>query len=103
MDDIQFDYKNQAWIKHGRYIRCGHPADMDCQCYGRIHEGERRQGNMIVYIIMESPDRYTPAYEIERIEDDRPRAFMRLDMYRAKAEPEGFYDPRYYLLSTLKR
>lgn len=58
---------------------------------------------MIVYVIMESPDRYTPAYEIERIEDDRPRAFMRLDQYRASAEPEGTYDPRYYLLSTLRR
>lgn len=58
---------------------------------------------MIVYIIMESPDRMTPAYEIERIENDRPKAFMRLDHYRANAEPEGFYDPRYYLLSTLPR
>jgi hypothetical protein len=35
-----FDYTNQAWIVDGRYIRCGHPEDMDCGCYGRAHAGE---------------------------------------------------------------
>lgn len=37
-----FDYRNQAWIDHtGRYVRCGHPAQMNCGCYGRTHEGEQ--------------------------------------------------------------
>lgn len=35
-----FDYQNQAWIQDGRYLRCGHPEDMPCQCYGRLYEGE---------------------------------------------------------------
>ncbi|KKN83830.1 hypothetical protein LCGC14_0294830 [marine sediment metagenome] len=36
-----FDYERQAWVKDGRYIRCGHQEKMDCRCYGRLHEGER--------------------------------------------------------------
>jgi hypothetical protein len=36
-----FDYAKQAWVVNGRYVRCGHPEAMDCQCYGRLHEGER--------------------------------------------------------------
>ena len=35
-----YDYENQAWVKGGRYLRCGHPATMRCMCYGRLHEGE---------------------------------------------------------------
>jgi hypothetical protein len=35
-----FDYERQAWVQNGRYQDCGHPADMDCQCYGRKHAGE---------------------------------------------------------------
>ena len=35
-----YDYTNQAWIINGRYIRCGHQESVDCQCYGKIHEGE---------------------------------------------------------------
>jgi hypothetical protein len=35
-----YDYENQAWVKDGKYIRCGHPEDMECNCYGREHEGE---------------------------------------------------------------
>jgi len=36
-----YDYKNQAWFdENGRYIRCGHPPEIDCCCYGKIHEGE---------------------------------------------------------------
>lgn len=34
----RFDYDRQAWIVDGRYVRCGHLRD--CQCYGRLHEGE---------------------------------------------------------------
>ena len=36
-----YDYENQAWVVDGRYIPCGHPADMDCGCYGRSHAGEK--------------------------------------------------------------
>jgi hypothetical protein len=35
-----FDYANQAWVRNGRYVRCGHPASMNCVCYGRLHQGE---------------------------------------------------------------
>ncbi len=38
--DIRFDYGNQAWIVNGIYERCGHPEEMACGCYGRIHAGE---------------------------------------------------------------
>lgn len=37
--DFTFDYKNQAWIRDGRYLDCSHPNSMDCQCYGRKYEG----------------------------------------------------------------
>lgn len=36
-----YDYANQAWIRNGKYIRCGHPENMNCGCYGRTHEGEQ--------------------------------------------------------------
>lgn len=36
-----FDYVRQAWTYNGRYVRCEHPACVDCDCYGRQHEGER--------------------------------------------------------------
>jgi hypothetical protein len=36
-----YDYKNQAWIADGRYVRCGHPDSMQCNCYGKLHEGEK--------------------------------------------------------------
>ena len=35
-----YDYEKQAWYRDWCYIRCNHPADMDCQCYGKEHEGE---------------------------------------------------------------
>lgn len=35
-----FDYKNQAWVQNFKYVSCGHPDSMDCDCYGRSHEGE---------------------------------------------------------------
>ena len=34
-----FDYVHQAWVKNGRYVRCGHPEIMRCNCWGRIYEG----------------------------------------------------------------
>ena len=37
-----YDYKNQACGPKtaSMYVRCGHPASMNCQCYGRLHQGE---------------------------------------------------------------
>ena len=35
-----YDYKNQAWTKNGRYIACNHPENMNCNCYGKLHAGE---------------------------------------------------------------
>lgn len=35
-----YDYVNQSWVKEGRYITCGHPDTMKCDCYGRKHTGE---------------------------------------------------------------
>ena len=35
-----FDYDNQVWIKAGVYQDCGHPANMVCGCFGRLHKGE---------------------------------------------------------------
>jgi hypothetical protein len=34
-----YDYKNQAWIRNGRYYDCNHP-ERNCGCYGRKHAGE---------------------------------------------------------------
>ncbi len=35
-----FDYTHQAWTFNGRYLRCAHPEQMGCSCYGRLHEGK---------------------------------------------------------------
>ena len=35
-----YDYENQAWVKIGIYVRCGHPDSTDCNCYGKLHEGD---------------------------------------------------------------
>ena len=36
-----YDYENQAWYQNGVYVRCGHPGSMDCECYGKLHEGQK--------------------------------------------------------------
>jgi len=36
-----YDYDNQAWYKGGKYVRCGHPDSMDCNCFGKINEGKK--------------------------------------------------------------
>lgn len=41
-----YDYTNQAWVRDGRYVACGHvpvPATGKyiCDCYGRLHQGEQ--------------------------------------------------------------
>jgi len=38
--DLHFDYEVQAWVRDGKYLRCGHTNTQTCRCYGRIHEGE---------------------------------------------------------------
>jgi hypothetical protein len=39
--DTQYDYDNQAWVINGLYSDCAHPVDHGCQCYGRLHQGEK--------------------------------------------------------------
>lgn len=39
-DNTFFDYKNQAWVVQGKYMSCGHPENMNCNCYGKKHQGE---------------------------------------------------------------
>jgi hypothetical protein len=39
--ETQYDYDNQAWIISGLYADCAHPVDHGCQCYGRLHAGEK--------------------------------------------------------------
>ena len=38
-----YDYTKQAWVKNGKYIKCGHPDTMNCNCYGKLHAGEESQ------------------------------------------------------------
>ena len=38
-----YDYDNQAWVRAGVYVRCGHPETMNCGCFGRLHAGEHTQ------------------------------------------------------------
>ena len=40
---LYYDYENQAWVRNEKYIRCGHPESMDCQCYGKLNEGKPMQ------------------------------------------------------------
>ena len=39
-----YDYVNQAWVFNGKYVKCGHPETMNCQCYGKLHEGQSVKG-----------------------------------------------------------
>lgn len=40
---IQYDYANQAWVIDGIYQTCNHPENMDFNCYGKEHAGERAE------------------------------------------------------------
>jgi len=42
--EFAFDYANQAWIRWGVYIRCGH-GEYCVVCFGRLHEGEEPAPN----------------------------------------------------------
>lgn len=35
-----FDYQRQAWVVDGKYVACGHPETVKCNCYGRLHARE---------------------------------------------------------------
>lgn len=41
--DHEYDYKNQAWLVNGKYVRCGHAENVFCLCFGRLHEGEEKK------------------------------------------------------------
>jgi hypothetical protein len=36
-----YSYAHQCWIENFIIQRCGHPDSLDCQCFGKIHEGEQ--------------------------------------------------------------
>lgn len=38
--EIRYDYDRQAWVVDGKYESCGHPENMDCNCWGKLHAGE---------------------------------------------------------------
>lgn len=40
---IAYDYINQAWVRAGRYIACGHPESMACRCYGKVNAGREAE------------------------------------------------------------
>ena len=39
--DTHYDYENQAWIKYGKYVDCGHIPETlpNCGCYGKLNKG----------------------------------------------------------------
>lgn len=41
MIDTWYDYTNQAWVRDGIYVACGHPTWFICYCYGKMHQGEK--------------------------------------------------------------
>lgn len=42
-----YDYDNQAWVADGKYLTCGHPAAMNCKCFGKMNEGEPCQVRLV--------------------------------------------------------
>jgi len=60
---LGFDYDNQAWIQNDRYLRCHHPAEMNCQCYGRLHNGELADAETINNIATTQPQAQTLTVE----------------------------------------
>lgn len=35
-----YNYEKQCWYEDGIVKRCHHPEEMDCKCYGKLHEYE---------------------------------------------------------------
>lgn len=46
---LAYDYTNQAWLRDGVYVSCGHSAAMNCGCFGRIHAGESPAANAEIH------------------------------------------------------
>lgn len=44
-----YDYANQAWVVDGKYIACGHPEFMNCDCFGKVHAGEAVKPNANIH------------------------------------------------------
>ena len=42
--NLGYDYEKQAWVLDGRYLRCGHHGLLNCNCFGKLHEGEKVKG-----------------------------------------------------------
>lgn len=76
MPELFFDYDRQAWVKDGVYQDCHHPQEgatytdtiqggqrvwPGCQCYGRLHEGERAPDSASAYLRLEAADRAAKA------------------------------------------
>lgn len=70
-----YDYKNQAWVKDGKYVRCGHPESMRCRCFGRLHEGEpvkknEKNSGVVIQAIIEKST-FLDKFIIEFVEFER--------------------------------
>ncbi len=49
---IGFDYLNQAWMqvdatRTARYLSCAHEDAKQCQCFGKLHEGEEPDAEIV--------------------------------------------------------
>lgn len=44
-----YDYNNQAWVVQGVYVACGHPERMQCQCFGKVHAGEKTPEGVLLH------------------------------------------------------
>jgi hypothetical protein len=50
-----FDYEHQAWVQNGRYVRCGHLDEYNCNCFGKVNQGKRPSAA----VVAEMMARYT--------------------------------------------
>ena len=85
-----FDYDKQAWVKDGKYLRCGHPDSTDgrpikCGCYGRAHEGEETQTKnrdaKRIYVLTDGDEHFQ--------EKEMTREELRTANVEAKAASDG--------------
>ena len=72
----RFDYDKQVWIVDGKYVRCGHPEEMNCKCYGREHAGEDAicqtcKGDGIVYDPYHKEDAPCPDCDAQKAESGK--------------------------------
>ncbi len=68
-----YDYKNQAWVVDGKYMDCGHPQTMNCNCYGRLHKNQETTGTVCVACesIYDVQDYYGDPMCVQCIEETR--------------------------------